>query len=177
MPVSSSADDCRDGHHLFTLFASLRALQAGTHLAGRLNDTGAADFYSAQASLVSSRLNDFVSDDGLWQATLFDERHAKVAQAQAPVTGARARRKRTGLDCAFLLAMVHANGRVRDLASGEPKLNLLDDSVLATVREYVKSFAGLYMINKGKAWKDGWAVGRYAEDVYNGVGVSRGNPW
>jgi glucoamylase len=108
---------------------------------------------------------------------MFDERHSNVAQAQAPVTGARARRKRTGLDCAFLLAMVHANGRASDLASGEPKLNLLDDSVLATLREYVKSFEGLYKINKGKAWKDGWAVGRYAEDVYNGVGVSRGNPW
>jgi hypothetical protein len=39
------------------------------------------------------------------------------------------------------------------------------------------TFAGLYKINDGRNWTQGWAVGRYAEDVYNGVGTSRGNPW
>jgi glucoamylase len=49
--------------------------------------------------------------------------------------------------------------------------------VLSTLRAYIVSFDGLYAVNEGKNWTKGWVVGRYKEDVYNGVGTSQGNPW
>jgi hypothetical protein len=56
--------------------------------------------------------------------------------------------------------------------------------VLATVERYVESFAGgLYAINNAtgshskRYWHGAIAVGRYAEDVYDGDGKSAANPW
>jgi glucoamylase len=86
--------------------------------------------------------------------------------------------ERSGLDCAFPLSVVHA---------GAPDFLAAHDSeTLATLRAYLGSFDGMYSINKrtsnlgkgqSRPWRDGWAVGRYSEDIYNGIGVSRGNPW
>jgi glucoamylase len=82
------------------------------------------------------------------------------------------------LDCAFPLTVVHA---------GAPDfLGAHDSETLVTLRAYIGSFEGMYSINKrttnlgkgqSRPWRDGWAVGRYSEDIYNGIGVSRGNPW
>ena len=86
------------------------------------------------------------------------------------------------MDCAFPLSVIHA---------GAPDFLAAHDSeTLATLRAYIGSFEGMYSINKrtsdlgkrqkhgaSRPWRDGWAVGRYSEDIYNGIGVSRGNPW
>lgn len=181
-----------DGHHLFTLLASLRALQAGARLATRLNDAGAAEFYLAQADLVRTRIADFQDQDRIWRATIMAEHDVDEIEALAAGAGAGARagqsalgshgrrlpRGRTGLDCALPLAVVHL-GDDEVLGPAEP-------ATLASLREYVLSFEGLYGVDgprgDGKtsgnsSWTQGWAVGRYREDVYNGVGTSRGNPW
>lgn len=84
-------------------------------------------------------------------------------------------RSRSGLDSATLLTAIHAGSRGVD---DEPyELSPAHATVLGTVQAYIKSFDGLYEINAGKNWTDGWLVGRYSEDVYDGVGESQGNPW
>jgi glucoamylase len=132
-----------------------------------LNDTGAADFYAKQASKIDHRLDDFWDDEN---------QHYRASLPSSPTSddttqfGDFAPRERTGLDCAIPLAILHAGDTTGEWSAG-------DEKVLRTVWAYVQSFEGMYAINKGKNWTEGWAVGRYKEDVYNGIGIGQGNPW
>lgn len=85
-------------------------------------------------------------------------------------------RKRTGLDCAFLLSVIHAFDHGQSGTRAWPFV-ITDASMLSTLREYVNSFSELYAINEERSWTDGWSVGRYAEDTYDGVATSQANPW
>lgn len=150
-----------DGRHLFTDAVTRRALQAGALLAKRLGDTHAAAYYGTQAERLALQLpNHFNTTAGYWAAS-----HS--VQYTTP---------RAGLDSASMLAVIHAGVRhtsedVTDLAPNSP-------AVLSTLLAYVRSFAGLYSLNSdSSSWTDGWLVGRYAEDVYDGVGFRGGNPW
>ncbi|KAL7422578.1 glycoside hydrolase 15 protein [Cryptotrichosporon argae] len=184
------------GHHLFTLLACLRALQAGQILAARLGDHDTARRYRHEAEAVEADLPHFFdADGGYWRAslparpgsrddasggeplTLKRQDEARLADEtgshdkQAPL-----HRDRTGKDCAAALATIHLGASVPP-GPGAPQLLWPGASdVLSTLRVYVLSFKGLYAINE-RDWTRGWAVGRYAEDVYDGVGQSEGNPW
>jgi glucoamylase len=89
---------------------------------------------------------------------------------------------RSGLDAAVLLAVLRVGPPA---TAGRPfSWSVADDRVLATVERYVESFAGgLYAINNAtgshskRYWHGAIAVGRYAEDVYDGDGKSAANPW
>ena len=96
-----------------------------------------------------------------------------------------------GLDCGFVLGVLHTadlggwNDTVEtDWTRVEPPdppnpSDLFDPghpSVLATLRLYALSLHGLYRVNQGD-WTSGWVLGRYAKDVYDGVGQSTANPW
>lgn len=178
-PKRVIAEANSDGHHLFTLLASLRALQAGSLLARRLWDKGAADFYTAQADMLAQRLQDFRAKDGTWRESMLSDQGSLLDLSQAegeerqPQAGSFKPLDRTGLDCAVPLAAVHFGSA----GQAEFEMSAGQADVLATLREWILSFGGLYRINDGKKWTEGCGVGRYAEDVYNGVGTSRGNPW
>jgi len=150
-------------NHLFTRIVCLRALEAGAHLAERLDDFGAADFYVEQAARLNNTLEQFWATKpdgtGYYRAILTGFTGDELADTP------------TGLDCAFLLSVIHAFDR-----DYETSFRIDDPGVVSTLREYIRSFDGLYCINEGQKWTDGWAVGRYAEDVYDGVGDSVGNP-
>ncbi|CAD6564151.1 MAG: hypothetical protein TREMPRED_003889 [Tremellales sp. Tagirdzhanova-0007] len=153
-----------NGHHLFTRLSSLRALEAGAKLAQRLNDTGAAMFYTEQADQLGRTLSQFltsINGTEYYRATVFDQPLAD---------------QRKSLDSALLLSVIHTStypGRGTGAWLFDPTHPVL----LSTVREYIRTFEGLYSINAGTVWTEGWAVGRYAEDIYNGINVSQGNPW
>ena len=84
---------------------------------------------------------------------------------------------RRGLDCAFPLCVIHTGTLYpqSDLSwmSFEPS----HPGVLSTLHRYILTFDGLYGINEGRKWTEGWALGRYAEDLYDGVGQSLAHPW
>jgi glucoamylase len=167
-----AADTCSQGHHLFTLLSCLRALQAGSILALRLDDPKAAEFYTTQAERIKEIVPAFWDEKEYWLAS------SHIDRKSSDTFGI----DRTGLDCAFPLSVIHAGST--DLLAAQ------DSETLATIRAYIRSFSGLYRINDppvkslrstsenmGRQWRDGWAVGRYAEDVYNGIGIGHGNPW
>ncbi|KAK4687124.1 glucoamylase, partial [Tremellales sp. Uapishka_1] len=135
-----------NGHHLFTLVMSSRAFEAGSILASRLDDPLAAEYYDAQVALIDPMLRRF------WDPEKGIWR-ATLRQDD-----------RTGLDCAFALTTIWTADRPSD------------PEILSTVYQYIKSFQGVYGLNK-QSWVAGWGVGRYKEDVYDGVGKSKGNPW
>ena len=152
----------RNGHHLFTRLVSLRALQAGAQLAQRLGDQGASSHYFEQGDALSASLSEFRANEqegGYYRATTFSE-------------GGYPARQRTGLDCATLLSIIHAGD-----FTGSSAFSPITPDILSTVREVVLSFQGLYRINDDSQWTDGWAIGRYAEDTYDGVATSLANPW
>ena len=84
---------------------------------------------------------------------------------------------RTGLDCAFPMCVIHAGTLYPDTTKSWTSFEPTHPSVLGTLHRYILSFDGLYAINAGRKWTDGWALGRYAEDVYDGVGQSLAHPW
>ncbi|WVF68423.1 hypothetical protein IAT40_003188 [Kwoniella sp. CBS 6097] len=92
------------------------------------------------------------------------------------------------LDCSLPLSIVHLNpssasevyvsrkGQSLD-ENGDHLFHPTDPRVLSTMYRYVLSFRGLYDINGDKNWTNGWMLGRYQEDLYDGVGKSKANPW
>lgn len=166
---------------MFTLMACLRALQAGAVLARRLEDPKAATYYESQAERLTGILPAFWNEQGYWQSTAHIE----------ALTIETEQEERKWLDCALPLSIIHHGS--------DGLLSPVDSESLASLRRYILSFDGLYPLNipagknagtrwsewfrnsgpmEGSAdWTEGWAVGRYAEDVYNGIGISRGNPW
>ncbi|ORX37845.1 Six-hairpin glycosidase-like protein [Kockovaella imperatae] len=180
-----------DGHHLFTRLVSLRALQLGSKLAGDLGDQGAKNWYAGMADRIKERLKDFWMDDdeiahstGYWSATIFhpsinfsSPEHIDYNRSSRGLVAPPSNYDRSGLDCAFPLCVIHT-GTVYpysslDDISFEPTL----PSVLGTLHRYILTFDGLYKINEGKKWTEGWAVGRYKEDIYDGIGTSLAHPW
>jgi glucoamylase len=153
------------GSHLWTDAVARRALQAGAGLAARLGDAQAARYYAAQAREVALRTATFA--------------HGAVWNASIPTPEGR-----NGLDAGALLAFIHAGGRNNTTAGTATSDNLpvselaaTDGATLSTLHAYVLSFDSLYAVNRGRAWVDGWLVGRYSSDIYDGVGFSGGNPW
>lgn len=49
-----------------------------------------------------------------------------------------------------------------------------DSRILSTLNSLINTFEPLYPINTQSV---GVGIGRYPEDIYNGVGTSQGNPW
>ncbi|WWD04499.1 hypothetical protein V865_002569 [Kwoniella europaea PYCC6329] len=167
-----------NGHHFFTLIVSLRALQAGSSLADRLNDSGAQGYYSKQAELIGQKLETFWNDgkeyylSSISSLNLDDEDSTRIILPE-----------REWSDCSLPLALIHAGDHI-DLDTyqhsnyTEIGFGPTDPKVISTIYRYTRSFDGLYKINNNKrSWTQGWALGRYREDVYDGVGKSKGNPW
>lgn len=129
-----------------------RALVEGAELATRLGDTGAATWYTTQATAIKAALPNFWSSSkGYLLSTLN--------------TG------RDGLDCGTLLGALHGNG-----ARGFGIYPASSDEVLVTLQKLVDVMNPLYPIN-AQSGAPGIAIGRYSSDVYDGVGTSTAHPW
>lgn len=80
---------------------------------------------------------------------------------------------RSGLDIAVIIGSL----LTRNVDDNIP-FGVTDSGVLNTLYHLVKSMGIIYPINHPKANLNiGVALGRYPEDVYDGVGTSEGNPW
>lgn len=128
-----------------------------------LSDDGAAQFYSLQAVRLARTLTQF------WDAKS-GAYHAMIPKDSKAIG-------RSGLDCAVPLSLIHFGGHGFEDRDANLSLVSSDSRMLATIRDFILSFSGMYSINAHRKWTEGWAVGRYPEDVYDGVGKSSGNPW
>ncbi|KAL9931498.1 hypothetical protein V8E36_009663 [Tilletia maclaganii] len=149
--------------HFFTLAVQKRALAEGAEFATALKDPGAAAYYRKQAAAIDAKLQTF------WNKT-----SNRIQAYQATPSDFN----RVGLDCSVLLGSLHSWNQSTDangLSSHE--FGPGSDRTLATHRQYVDSFRTLYPLNKAAAAPQAVGVGRYAEDVYDGVDKSVGNPW
>ncbi|OCF34306.1 hypothetical protein I316_03820 [Kwoniella heveanensis BCC8398] len=194
-----------DGHHLFTILMSMKALEDGAKLANRLNDSGAANFYLEQAKKIQNSLERFWDNEANYYISgIPDGQHpAPVIMHRSPSEGDKRPEVQTRMmgrgdgwpdrelsDCSLPLSVVHLN---QDLSStretfassehshdgdeGPHSFHPADPRVIATMYRYILSFRDLYEINSDREWTDGWMLGRYREDLYDGVGKSKANSW
>lgn len=136
--------------HFFTFMVQRRALIEGAELADKLGDTGAASWYRTQANAIAAKLPSF------WNGAYINE-HQGINY-------------RSGVDCATLLGAIHGNG-----AKGYGLYEPVSDEIILSLEKLVSVMKPLYGINSNTAV--GTAIGRYPEDVYDGVGTSKAHPW
>ncbi|KAF3906369.1 Glucoamylase [Dactylellina cionopaga] len=125
-----------------------RSMIEGAAFADSIGDTTSKSTYTAPQANMITTINSFWSSSKNYLIAL--------------INGGR-----SGIDCGTLLG---------SLRGGSYILPPSNSKVLATLHGLISSFQSLYSINQS-ANKVGWAIGRYPEDVYDGVGTSQANPW
>lgn len=143
------------GLHFTTLMAQRKALHLGSLLARTLGDKKASQYYGEQAIAISKMLNKF------WSPKL---KRLKVTLE----TGGDLRGKTSGLDVASLLGVLHSE-------IPKSSYSILDPRIQSTMVQLKSSFQKIYPINH--VGLPATAIGRYPEDIYDGVGFDGGNPW
>jgi len=145
--------------HFFTALVQHKALVQGRDLALSLDDYGAASWYDSQ----QVALKRFIKTE------FWDGRHGHLkAYQHTPY--------RSGLDCSIMLGSIH--GGQSDLYPP------WSDEVLVSTQMFINQMQVLHPVNKQRPPHypederlRGVGLGRYIEDVYDGVGTSEGNPW
>lgn len=144
------------GTHFFTRSVQHRALLDGADLAEELGDVDAAKFYRQQAHAIAQDFGEFRDPvRGFTRPTIHQ------------VDGWT--HKASGLDVSVLLGAIH--GRMRKDSAVYRATELLERDFLQ--RYPLNAKATLNVARAGLAP----AIGRYPEDVYDGVGFAGGNPW
>ncbi|KAK6532781.1 hypothetical protein TWF281_006957 [Arthrobotrys megalospora] len=136
------------GTQFFTTIVQYRSMIEGAAFADSLGDTTSKNKYTTPQSSMVSTINSFWSSSKNYLIAL--------------INGSR-----SGIDCGTLLG---------SLRGGSYIFSPSNSKVLATLHGLISSFQSLYGINQS-ANKVGWAIGRYPEDVYDGVGTSQAHPW
>lgn len=147
------------GHHFFTTIVNRRAMDDGSSFAHRLGDHGAGNFYKGQADKFDQFLNRF------WDPA---KRRVVVTLPGSVERGHRG--KYSLVDAQVILGFLHG-------ASGGRSFGATDSRSISTVHEIIKANKNLYHINRSPLAPVAEAIGRYPEDVYDGVGMSSGGAW
>lgn len=160
------------GKHFFTSMCHRGALLLGSKLATAMGYENEALFYATQADYLTNFIKDY----------FYDEHKGHLVETFG-------RSSRSGLDSALFLGSIHSLDLFSwDGEAGEKSLYPpYSDEILSSLIQYIGDMRLRYPINidRLKMFEKygvnsslvGVAVGRYPEDVYNGVGMSLGNPW
>ncbi|KAI8329195.1 Six-hairpin glycosidase-like protein [Blakeslea trispora] len=144
-----------DGLHFYTWMVMRRALlDSVDFFRGTSHST---EHYQATAKAIESRLESFWSAEQGHLVPTLDIRNGVAKPSQ--------------LDVAILLASNLASSRQDGF------LTPGSDKVLATAVALERSFESLYPINQDLNDQLGTSIGRYPDDIYDGYGLSIGNPW
>ncbi|GAA5832771.1 hypothetical protein JCM11251_005756 [Rhodosporidiobolus azoricus] len=124
-------------------------------------------------------------DQGSAASKKKDEQEQETVERELAAHENETHGKTSELDIAVVLAVLHA-GRSTGWAKLTTGAGLpveaapfeAAEKVLATLATFVEEMGKLYPLNKGRRQKKaGVALGRYPEDVYDGVGVTIAHPW
>ncbi|RVD85500.1 uncharacterized protein DFL_003821 [Arthrobotrys flagrans] len=148
-----------NSQHFYNRIIHRRALLLGSAFSKKLGYNDDAARYSAVAAQVLE------SAQGFW-----DSQRNLVLYSYGPVM----RDKSSYKDISVVLSVLHGYNE-------DGVFSATNDHILASAYQIATSFLDIYPIANIK--KDakgnplGIPIGRYPEDVYDGVGTSRGNPW
>ncbi|KAB8556618.1 hypothetical protein FH972_025655 [Carpinus fangiana] len=148
-----------ESDHLYNKLVQHRALRLGAQFARSVNDSSAASSFAAAASAIEDNLPIF-----------WDNLRNLILYSYGPVIN----NKYSYKDIAVLLGINHGYNNDSIYAP-------TDDKVLATAVQIATCFLPVYSISSKTKNAAGLPlappVGRYPEDVYDGVATSQGNPW
>ncbi len=143
------------GLHFYTLAMQRKALMMGAKLADRLQDLAAATFYLIEARNIEAQMNRFLEAGKPYVVVTLDH---------PDWTG----NKHSGLDIAIAIAVNH-------VLYDDPFFTSHKDLFTNTLVELEKRFREIYPINHIDSHAPG--IGRYPEDIYDGVAFSGAHPW
>ncbi|OAV97173.1 hypothetical protein PTTG_02745 [Puccinia triticina 1-1 BBBD Race 1] len=146
-----------NGSHFFTFAVIHRALKDGVSFATKMEDHGAAAWYQKQADQIGAQLD------------LFWDKQARYIQASRNFVDSHG--KKSGLDVGTLLGCLHAGTQTPELFRPD------SDKMVNTFHAILESMAKTYPLNSRYHDLIAKAVGRYPEDIYDGVSTSIANPW
>jgi glucoamylase len=155
------------GDHFYTRMVQRRAMVEGAEFAERMGDGEASGYYQIQAQQIEQSLDNF------WNGT-DNYIVATLNQTAGPTI------KTSDLDSAVILGILHGTIQLhtRGLTADEVQFGVTDDRVIVTALTLESKFASLYPINGAGDAELAPAMGRYAEDRYNGfISNAQGNPW
>lgn len=151
------------GVHYYTVAAQQRAMRMASRLYRRLGNSDTARIYGRVSEEMAGELRKFWNKEQGYIVATLDSNAGD--------------RKPSNLDAQVMLAALH--GSDDDEMFGIGSLEMLK-----TVKRIIRRFEHMYEINRatsttigGRQVPMGAAIGRYPEDLYDGTGVSRGNPW
>ena len=155
-----------DSIHLFTSLTMLKSLKMGIKLSEAFEDY---EFnLRLRTSFTALRLY-ILLDSGFKVPNIpfLIETPSLVAEA-----------KRCGLDIGSILASLRAHDLDDPTDIIDIPFSVDDSSVLSTLAALVTDMKYRYPINHADGtFNKGFAIGRYPEDLYDGLGISEGNPW
>ena len=187
--------------HFYTRLVQLAALEQGSQLAFAMKDSGAGQFYLRQAQALTRIL---IQDHWITTDQIFIPQHVGIQNLihSKESNETTLRPPKSGLDSAILCGILHVwnwqkvDSQLRKKKKENSPWSLPDltltpnsglayfagdqDPVVQSVHEILKKNQNLFPINSLKGSKShpiGMAIGRYMEDVYDGIGISSGNPW
>ncbi|CDO53219.1 hypothetical protein DV113_001931 [Geotrichum candidum] len=160
------------GYHFYTAMVHKRALELGAELARNLGHFNLAQRYRHEAQNAKFIIaNKF-----------YDEERGHLIETIDYSA-------RSGLDSALFLGTIHATNLLSDdwTVQENSLYAPYSDEIVASLVKYLDDMRYRYPINHQRlqAFEQnginsslvGFGVGRYPEDVYNGIGMSDGNPW
>ena len=179
------------GKHFFTAMVQLRALREGAQLARLFDDFGAAEWYQKQADMLNGFMHLFWDDSkGHLVETLASERSGLdcgILLGAIHGTGKESSSYPPYSD----EVLVSLLGLVRDQRDRFP-INSMHGHRDSRRKSWASRASGWFTArptprncaHKSKTKEEaeldglyGVGVGRYPEDIYDGIGTSSGNPW
>ncbi|KAF3937920.1 Glucoamylase [Dactylella cylindrospora] len=148
-------------HHFYNRMVHRKALLMGAAFAKKLGSsyTSQAILYEAVAKEIEASL-----------APFWNQQRGLLLYEYGPVLRGKASYK----DISVVLGVLHGY-------NGDDVYGYTNDHILATAYHIATSFLEVYPIanvtRDARGNPLGIPIGRYPEDVYDGVGTSRGNPW
>ncbi|CAO3631335.1 unnamed protein product [Mucor fragilis] len=148
-----------EGVHFYTLMVMRRALLDAADFFDAHSDTPfrSDHNYKSTAYQIEKRIESFWSSHQNYITSTQDVRNG----VQKP----------SGLDVSTLLAANLLSGR------NDGFFTPGSDKVLATAYALEDAFKSIYPLNRQLNERLGTSIGRYPEDIYDGLGTSAGNPW
>lgn len=152
------------GKHFFTSLVQLTTVKLGiSYLRGK--ETGVDEGFIRQLENCYNQISTFVTMEG----GFLNPNKNFVVETPSMLSA------RSGLDIAVIIGSLLTHD---DHFPANIPFDVSDSGILNTLYSLVKSMEIIYPINHQRAnLKIGVALGRYPEDIYDGVGTSEGNPW
>lgn len=153
-----------NGKHFFTSLVQLTTIKLGISYL-KEKETGVDENFIRQLENCYNQISTFITMEG----GFLNPNKNFVVETPSILNA------RSGLDIAVIIGSLLTHD---DHFSTNIPFDVSDSGILNTLYSLVKSMEIIYPINHQRAnLKIGVALGRYPEDIYDGVGTSEGNPW